>query len=163
MYAASRESCGSVDHVRPISSGANWVVTRAGRSALPSGARWDSPTWACSNGLGQDAPTAPARGVEAGRVAMHLPRRASCRVISSEAAGPRGARAVGPTFPLPSSIRWNRGSRSAFGRGKLFGDDFTGSPGLYLVEPNTGFERAIAAIPFGLLSNLVLMNPVGAP
>jgi hypothetical protein len=49
----------------------------------------------------------------------------------------------------------------AFGReGKLFADDFTDSPGLYLVDPNTGFERAIAAIPFGALSNLVLMNPV---
>jgi hypothetical protein len=48
----------------------------------------------------------------------------------------------------------------AFGReGKLFANDFVNNPGLYLVDPNTGLEKAIAAIPFPLLSNMVLVNP----
>jgi hypothetical protein len=49
----------------------------------------------------------------------------------------------------------------AFGRErKLFATDYAESPGLYLVDPKTGFETAIAAIPFGFLSGLELAKPV---
>ena len=49
----------------------------------------------------------------------------------------------------------------AFGReGKLLATDYAESPGLYLVDPKTGFETAIAAVPFGFLSGLELANPV---
>jgi hypothetical protein len=45
----------------------------------------------------------------------------------------------------------------AFGRdGKLYATDFTNNPGLYLIDPRTGFETAIAALPFGLSSALEL-------
>ena len=45
----------------------------------------------------------------------------------------------------------------AFGReGKLYATDFTGNPGLYLVDPKTGFETAVAALPFGFSSALEL-------
>jgi len=48
----------------------------------------------------------------------------------------------------------------AFGRdGKLFATDFTQNPGLYQIDPDTGFERAIAALPFGFSSSLELANP----
>jgi hypothetical protein len=50
----------------------------------------------------------------------------------------------------------------AFGRkGKLYGTDFTQNPGLYLIDPKTGFETAIAALPFGFSSGLELANPDG--
>jgi hypothetical protein len=49
----------------------------------------------------------------------------------------------------------------AFGRdGKLYATDFTGNPGLYLIDTKTGFETAIAALPFGLSSGLELANPL---
>jgi hypothetical protein len=45
----------------------------------------------------------------------------------------------------------------AFGRdGKLYATDFTQNPGLYLIDPKTGFETAIAALPFGFSSALEL-------
>ena len=45
----------------------------------------------------------------------------------------------------------------AFGRdGKLYATDFTDNPGLYLIDPRTGFETAIGALPFGLSSALEL-------
>ena len=44
--------------------------------------------------------------------------------------------------------------------GKLYATDFTANPGLYLVDPKTGFESAIAAMPFGLSSGLELANPL---
>ena len=48
----------------------------------------------------------------------------------------------------------------AFGReGKLYATDFTQNPGLYLIDIKTGFEKAIAALPFGLSSSLELANP----
>jgi hypothetical protein len=47
----------------------------------------------------------------------------------------------------------------AFGRDdKLYATDFTQSPGLYLIDMETGFETAIAALPFGFLSALELAN-----
>jgi hypothetical protein len=50
----------------------------------------------------------------------------------------------------------------AFGRdGKLYATDFTQNPGLYLIDMETGFETAIAALPFGFLSSLELVNPPG--
>jgi len=44
------------------------------------------------------------------------------------------------------------------GDGKLYATDFTGNPGLYLIDTKTGFETAIAALPFGLSSALELAN-----
>ena len=50
----------------------------------------------------------------------------------------------------------------AFGRdGKLYGTDAFPNSGLYRIDPKTGFETAIAALPFGSSSDLVLMNPGG--
>jgi hypothetical protein len=47
----------------------------------------------------------------------------------------------------------------AFGReGKLYATDFTQNPGLYLIDMKTGFEKAIAALPFGFSSGLELAN-----
>jgi hypothetical protein len=52
----------------------------------------------------------------------------------------------------------------AFGRnGKLYASDFTDNPGLYLIDPKTGFETAIAALPFGLSSALELANSLLTP
>ena len=49
----------------------------------------------------------------------------------------------------------------AFGRnGRLYATDFTQNPGLYLIDPKTGFETAIAALPFGLSSGLELADPL---
>ncbi len=48
----------------------------------------------------------------------------------------------------------------AFGReGTLYATDNPQNPGLYLIDSATGFETAIAALPFGFSSDLVLMNP----
>ena len=50
----------------------------------------------------------------------------------------------------------------AFGRdGKLYGTDAFPNSGLYRIDTKTGFETAIAALPFGSSSDLVLMNPGG--
>jgi hypothetical protein len=50
----------------------------------------------------------------------------------------------------------------AFGRdGKLYATDNPQNPGLYLVNPKTGFEAAIAALPFGFSSGLELMGSGG--
>jgi hypothetical protein len=46
----------------------------------------------------------------------------------------------------------------AFGRsGNLFATDFMENPGLYLIDKKTGFETAIAALPFGFSSGLELI------
>ena len=48
----------------------------------------------------------------------------------------------------------------AFGReGKLYATDFAQNPGLYLIDIKTGFETAIAALPFSFSSSLELANP----
>jgi DNA-binding beta-propeller fold protein YncE len=44
--------------------------------------------------------------------------------------------------------------------GKMYATDFTQSPGLYLIDPKTGFERAVAAMPFSLSSGLELAKPL---
>ena len=44
--------------------------------------------------------------------------------------------------------------------GKMYATDFTGNSGLYRIDPKTGFETAIAAMPFGLSSGLELENPI---
>ena len=50
----------------------------------------------------------------------------------------------------------------AFGRdGKLYATDNFPNSGLYVIGTKTGFETAIAALPFGFSSDLVLMNPGG--
>lgn len=47
-----------------------------------------------------------------------------------------------------------------FGRDrKLYATDNFPNSGLYRIDPKTGFETAIAALPFGYSSDLVLMNP----
>jgi hypothetical protein len=47
----------------------------------------------------------------------------------------------------------------AFGRnGKLYATDNFQNSGLYVIDTTTGFETAIAALPFGFSSDLVLMN-----
>jgi hypothetical protein len=46
----------------------------------------------------------------------------------------------------------------AFGRdGNLYGSDFENNPGLYLIDPHTGFETAVATLPFCCSSGLELM------
>ncbi|HKR27610.1 MAG TPA: hypothetical protein VJS11_09145 [Acidobacteriaceae bacterium] len=42
--------------------------------------------------------------------------------------------------------------------GKLYATDFTANSGLYLIDPKTGFESAVAAMPFGLSSGLELAD-----
>jgi len=50
----------------------------------------------------------------------------------------------------------------AFGRdGKLYGTDNFENPGLYRIDTKTGFETAIAALPFGFSSGLELMDSGG--
>jgi hypothetical protein len=50
----------------------------------------------------------------------------------------------------------------AFGRdGKLYATDNPQNPGLYRIGTTTGFEAAIAALPFGFSSGLELINPCG--
>ena len=49
----------------------------------------------------------------------------------------------------------------AFGwDGKLYGTDFVQNPGLYLIDPITGFETAIAGLPPGASSGLELADPL---
>jgi hypothetical protein len=50
----------------------------------------------------------------------------------------------------------------AFGRDwKLYATDFVQNSGLYRIDTTTGFQTAIAALPFGQSSGLELMNPGG--
>jgi hypothetical protein len=44
--------------------------------------------------------------------------------------------------------------------GKLYATDFTQNPGFYLVDPKTGFERAIGALPFPQSTALELADPL---
>jgi hypothetical protein len=44
--------------------------------------------------------------------------------------------------------------------GKLYMTDFTLNPGFYLVDPKTGFERAIGALPFPFSTALELADPL---
>jgi hypothetical protein len=48
----------------------------------------------------------------------------------------------------------------AFGtNGKLYANDLVQNPGLYLVDIKTGFETAVAALPFTFANTLELVNP----
>ena len=59
---------------------------------------------------------------------------------------------------------FGEGQGLAFGRdGKLYATDFTDNSGLYLIDPKTGLETSIAALPFGLSSALELGNPRTMP
>jgi len=44
--------------------------------------------------------------------------------------------------------------------GKLYATDWVNDAGLYLIDPKTGFEAAVAAMPFGLSSGLELADPL---
>jgi hypothetical protein len=44
--------------------------------------------------------------------------------------------------------------------GKLYATDFTQNPCFYLIDPKTGFETAIGALPFGLSTALELADPL---
>jgi len=43
---------------------------------------------------------------------------------------------------------------------KLYATDFTQNPGFYLIDPKTGFERPIAALPFPFSTGLELADPL---
>ena len=67
--------------------------------------------------------------------------------------------ATGKATKLVNLVGSNTVMGLAFGRdGKLYATDFTQNPGLYRVGIKTGFETAIAALPFGFSSGLELMN-----
>ena len=42
--------------------------------------------------------------------------------------------------------------------GKLYATDFTDASGLYVIDPQTGFESAVAAMPFGFSTGLVVAD-----
>jgi hypothetical protein len=68
--------------------------------------------------------------------------------------------ATGAATKIVNLVGSNSVMGLAFGReGKLYATDFTQNPGLYLIDIKTGFETAIAALPFGLSSGLELANP----
>jgi glucose/arabinose dehydrogenase len=70
--------------------------------------------------------------------------------------------ATGKVTKLVNLVGSNTVMGLAFGRdGNLYATDFTQNPGLYRVNTTTGFETAIAALPFGFSSGLELMNPGG--
>ena len=70
--------------------------------------------------------------------------------------------ATGTATKLVNLVGSNSVMGLASGRdGTLYATDFAQNPGLYLVNPTTGFETAIAALPFGFSSGLELMNPGG--
>jgi outer membrane protein assembly factor BamB len=72
--------------------------------------------------------------------------------------------ATGAATKIVNLVGSNTVMGLAFGRdGKLYATDFTNNPGLYLIDPKTGFETAIAALPFGLSSALELANPRPMP
>jgi hypothetical protein len=72
--------------------------------------------------------------------------------------------ATGAATKIVNLVGSNTVMGLAFGRdGKLYATDFTNNPGLYLVDPKTGFETAIAALPFGLSSALELASPRPMP
>jgi hypothetical protein len=67
--------------------------------------------------------------------------------------------ATGKATKLFNLVGSNTVMGLAFGRdGKLYATDFVQNPGLYRVGTTTGFETAIAALPFGFSSGLELMN-----
>ena len=70
--------------------------------------------------------------------------------------------ATGTATKLVNLVGSNLVMGLAFGRdGKLYATDNFPNSGLYRIDTKTGFETAIAALPFGSSSDLVLMNPGG--
>jgi hypothetical protein len=68
--------------------------------------------------------------------------------------------ATGAATKIVNLVGSNSVMGLAFGReGKLYATDWTQNSGLYLIDMKTGFETAIAALPFGLSSGLELANP----
>jgi hypothetical protein len=66
---------------------------------------------------------------------------------------------TGTAIKLVNLVGSNYVMGLAFGRdGKLYGTDNFANPGLYRIDPTTGFETSIAALPFGYSSDLVSMN-----
>jgi hypothetical protein len=67
--------------------------------------------------------------------------------------------ATGKATKLFNLVGSNTVMGLAFGRdGKLYATDFVQNPGLYLIDTKTGFETAIAALPFGFSSGLELIG-----
>jgi sugar lactone lactonase YvrE len=68
--------------------------------------------------------------------------------------------ATGAATKITNLVGSNSVMGLAFGRnGKLYATDFAQNAGLYLIDIETGFETAIAALPFGFSSALELANP----
>ncbi len=69
-------------------------------------------------------------------------------------------KATGKATKLVNLVGSNSVMGLAFGRdGQMYATDNPQNPGLYLLDATTGFETAIAAVPFGFSSDLVLVNP----
>jgi DNA-binding beta-propeller fold protein YncE len=67
--------------------------------------------------------------------------------------------ATGTATKLVNLVGSNLLMGLAFGRdGKLYATDNFPNSGLYVIDAKTGFETAIAALPFGFSSDLELMN-----
>jgi len=72
--------------------------------------------------------------------------------------------ATGAATKIVNLVGSNSVMGLAFGRdGKLYATDWTQNSGLYLIDIKTGFETAIAALPFGLSSGLELAGPLPRP
>ena len=72
--------------------------------------------------------------------------------------------ATGAATKIVNLVGSNSVMGLAFGReGELYATDWTQNSGLYLIDMKTGFETAIAALPFGLSSGLELANPLPKP
>ena len=67
--------------------------------------------------------------------------------------------ATGAATKLVDLVGSNTVMGLAAGRdGKLYTTDFVQNPGLDRIDPATGFQTAISALPFGFASGLELMN-----
>ncbi len=67
--------------------------------------------------------------------------------------------ATGKATKIVNLVGSNSVMGLAFGPdGKLYATDYMQHPGLYLIDLTTGFETAIAALPFGASSSLELAN-----
>ena len=67
--------------------------------------------------------------------------------------------ATGKATKLFNLVGSNTVMGLAFGPdGRLYATDFTQNPGLYRIDTKTGFETAIAALPFGFSSGLELIG-----
>jgi hypothetical protein len=68
--------------------------------------------------------------------------------------------ATGKATKLVNLVGSNYVMGLAFGRdGRLYGTDYFQNPGLYVIDPKTGFETAVGALPFSFSSGLELGEP----